>query len=125
MPVECKSLKPSFPLVVLQIPRTDKEDYIEIVVHRELFSSNSYTVRNARVGGSSYQYGSPVGKAMTQVGRSNGNLTGGRDTEVFDRWSQAVSSAHDLILCAVTDRRKKQFCHTVILPTLVVSNGAL
>jgi hypothetical protein len=68
-----------------------------------------------------------VGKACSQVGRLlNGDLTG-NDAEVYDKWYQAIHSAHDLIDWANEDweTNDKGACATLVLPILVVPNERL
>jgi hypothetical protein len=125
MPVECKSLKPDYPLVVLRVPRQADEDYSEILIHQEMPNIASYSAKSIRSLGSYYQRGSPVGKSMAQIGRSNSKLTSGRDGEVYDKWSQSVSSAHDLLVSAASARLDRGSRCTITLPTLVVSNDTL
>jgi hypothetical protein len=125
MPVECKNLKESHPLVVLRAPRTVNESYLEIVIHHDLDGLRS-TSRSVRVNNRDlYKPGEPVGKAMRQIGRQNGALTGGRDSEVFDRWSQALSSAYDLVASAVSGRPDRPWFCSITMPALVVSNRTL
>jgi len=126
MPVECKSLKESHPLVVLRVPRTTSESYWEIVLHHDIDALRG-TCRSLHVNspGDFCKAGEPVGKAMRQIGRKNGVLTGGRDAEVFDPWSQALSSAYDLIASAVSGRLDRPWFCSIVMPTLVISNSML
>ena len=108
--VECKNLRPSFPLLVSCVPRRDDESFHEISISvnpdkhpleeppamycRAMLAQS----RNVRITGgrSFYRPGEPVGKSCDQVGRSpNGEIIAG-DSDVYAKWSQALSSADDL-----------------------------
>lgn len=118
--VECKNLRPYFPLVVQRVPRGSNESYHDIVV---CAAPNLGSVRIIHHDGL-YQANQLVGKATAQVGRlASGDFTTG-DAEVFDKWSQAVSSARELIVESARPGNK-QFCWTVIIPILVIADGTL
>lgn len=74
-----------------------------------------------------YPIGGTVGKSTTQVGRNEkGELRSG-DREVYDKWSQALASASDLISAAIwahEDRKVESF-FTAVIPVLVVSDDSL
>jgi hypothetical protein len=74
-----------------------------------------------------YRKSELVGKSTTQVGRTpNKELTVG-DSEVFEKWSQALASSFDLISVAGTsfDAVENAYLTTVVIPVLVVSDGTL
>lgn len=137
--IECKNLKPSFPLLVLCTPRKAKESFHELVVcepHRSegefqkfvgnevpVLTSHTYRVKsNMTV----YSEKDPVGKSLAQVGVSlDGSITA-NDVEVYEKWSQAVASADALAKEAVRSSEHGQ--HNVlslVLPILVVPNETL
>lgn len=121
--VECKNLKPHYPLLVSRVPRRREESYHEAVrTGRE--SCLSYKFLSGR---SMYRKNEPVGKSTTQVGRTpNKDLSVG-DNEVFDKWSQALASSFDLISIAGTSfgEFEDSYLTTVVIPILVVSDGTL
>lgn len=132
--VECKSLKDFYPLLVSTIPRTKEESYHEIVYsHKrtgnysvEPMGSNFDSVRidNAF---SVYEPQKSCGKSTTQVGRGqNGELITG-DGEVYGKWSQAVSSAYDLVSDSTDDYEKNEHgaALSIIIPVLVLNDGVL
>jgi len=85
--------------------------------------------KNVRVTGkrSLYKAGEPVGKSCDQVGRSpTGEISGG-DSDVYAKWSQALSSADDLTYLACSDGidRTGDFALSLVFPVLVVPNGRL
>jgi hypothetical protein len=131
--VECKCLKPFFPLLIYQTPKTDAENFHEIV-----FSYKSadhllpiaLPARNERFTGkySFYRDVRFIGKSTVQIGKTEHKKEfTGDDSEVFDKWSQALSSAHDLIAGSAHDceRYGMSWFFTVTLPVLVVSDNTL
>jgi hypothetical protein len=133
--VECKNLRENFPLVVFEVPRTAKESYHDLILsHKPL--SNGYGSRAFDSHGSVlridsefsfYQPGEYVGKSCTQVGKlPSGDLTG-NDAEVYDKWYQAIHSAHDLVDSANDDweSNEENLCLTFVLPVLVVPDNRL
>ena len=130
--IECKALQRSYPLLVSRIPRTLDESFHELIHARYPPASalpgaeSSDTVR--LVGPRSiYWQGGYVGKSTAQVGRNEKGEIKSADREVYDKWSQALSSASDLISRAAwahQERGVHSFL-TVILPFLVVSDDTL
>jgi hypothetical protein len=133
MAIECKCLKPFYPLVILQTERTKEESYHEIVHSREPSEQVTLGLETAKSGrvereNKFYEVGKFVGKSTTRVGRSaNTKDFMGDDSEVFDKWSQALSSAHDLIVnsTAYSERYVQPDFFAVTLSVLVVSDGTL
>ena len=74
-----------------------------------------------------YRKSELVGKSTTQVGKTpSKELTAG-DSEVFEKWSQALASSSDLISLAGEDHSpfEDKFLTTVVIPVLVVADGML
>ena len=121
--VECKNLKPNYPLLVSRVPRRREEAYHEAirVGRNHLFS---YTFPPAHT---NYKKGELVGKSTTQVGRTPNNEITAGDAEVYDKWSQALASSLDLLLLAAreSEPREGEFLTTVVLPVLVVADDTL
>lgn len=132
--IECKSLQPTYPLLLSRIPRAEAESF-----HQLVYSIDSASVMGAmriklgvqrveamvvRGKRSIYTPGEFVAKAITQVGRNEqGNLVSG-DGAVFDKWSQALASADELVSLA-EDGHKAHWLCTFVIPILVVSDGTL
>jgi hypothetical protein len=80
-----------------------------------------------------YRADQPVGKKTVQIGREESKREGERkafsasDGETFDKWSQALSSAEDLVRLTRERRGKDKsgFFYSLILPILVVSDDSL
>ena len=129
--VECKNLKPNFPLLVSRIPRRDEEAFHEVIGVRNLPTTGGTTFPRYRLSNkqSVFPAGRYVGKATTQVGR---NASGSKelvaqDTEAYDKWSQAIASCGDLVASAHGDLAltNADTAYTSIFPVLVVPDGAL
>jgi hypothetical protein len=134
--IECKSLQPTYPLLVSRIPRAEAESFHQLVhsfeltpLQAQLYGPAAPRARAVHLRGphSIYRAGDFVAKAMTQVGRDEqGRLKSG-DGAVYDKWSQALASADELVSFAedARDRQKTTFFMTFIIPILVVSDGTL
>tara|TARA_R110002095_G_scaffold51046_1_gene44680 strand:- start:1790 stop:2686 length:897 start_codon:yes stop_codon:yes gene_type:complete len=142
--VECKNLRPNFPLLISCVPRREEEAFHEIVIsvnpekHQleeppEIYSPAMLAQsKNVRLTGehTHYRAGEPVGKSCHQVGRLVGQKSNdifATDSDVYAKWSQALSSADDLTYLACTDGndRTGDLALSLVFPILVVPNGQL
>lgn len=127
--VECKNLKPSYPLLVSQLPRTKKEAFHSSIT-AGIFGAHTSSHKGST---SIYPEGLFVGKSTTQVGKPaqrspNGPefITG--DAEVHDKWGQAMASAKDLITEATTYRGPHSSGseqNSIVIPILVIPDETL
>jgi len=124
--VECKNLRPYYPLLVYCVPRRPTECSHDICRAFHLDKNHPYPVRCQTVGGW-YELGQPVGKSCAQVGRTQDGKITGSDGETFDKWSQAVASAFDLIREAFNDCAEDlgEPVRSVVIPVLVVPDNQL
>lgn len=139
--VECKNLRPHYPLLISCVPRREDEAFHEIVISVDpdkllleeppepRIRARMARSKNVRMTGakSLYRAGQPVGKSCAQVGRAvSGDILAG-DAEVFDKWSQALSSADDLTYLACSDGEDRigYAALSLVLPILVVPKGQL
>ena len=132
--IECKAIRPSYPLVVSRYPRTKEESYHDVIfchppVKNRIEPGIPKTTKTIRLEyqGTIYDYNTPVGKATVQVGRKdNGEITSG-DAETFEKWSQALASIHNMIMASVdfAKVRSVEGLLHVALPILVVSDKTL
>jgi hypothetical protein len=95
--IECKHLTPSFPLLMMCVPRMEDESFHDLLVsfNPELFPSESqYDVpalrpscQTLRVKSpkSVYVMGSPVAKSLAQVGRGTDGSIVANDSEVYEK----------------------------------------
>jgi hypothetical protein len=127
--IECKNLRTNFPLLVSRVPRRQEESFHEIVISRRRYA-NIHPVVPTRL----YESNQMVGKSTVQVGlppregkksQSKREFVSG-DTEVYEKWTQAIASAFDLVSRSGLDYQTTGFCaSTVILPILIVPEKTL
>lgn len=130
--VECKNLNPSFPLLVMCAPRTEEESFHNVVIakHNKMLQQNSrgeaYFVQEIYLEDdeSDYETGQPVGKSCSQIGRDTNDQITANDAEVFEKWSQALASAHELTRLA-TEGSALTPILAFVLPILVLPDGTL
>lgn len=134
--VECKSLKSSYPIVVSRIPRMASEAYHQVVCslkrERGPFYTHDFTPSETlrienKVGSPIYPEKGLVGKSTVQIGISDkGDFVSG-DSDVYDKWSQALSSLSELAsaACWYRDNSESGFYLTALFPVLVVPDGTL
>ncbi len=133
--VECKNIGKNSPLLVSRIPRERDEAFHEVLhsyAHRAPGELQGVARDRAEVllvsdQSGLYPAGRPVGKSTAQVGRTlQGELTSA-DTESYEKWSQALSSAHDLVDRALRGCEITQTpaCLSVVIPVLVLSDETL
>jgi len=123
--VECKSLSRDFPLVIQRVPRNEKESFHDVLFAYEpdggpINIFDKCKILRTEAGSQLYLLGNPVGKACNQIGMKKGKLFAS-DRQVYDKWAQAISSAHDLIGDSVNEREKLGLKKslTVVFPVLV------
>jgi len=128
--IECKNLSSDAPLVVCGQPRTANEAFVDNIRTdaSEIVLDRMRSARVLRYDGwpTLYQPGEFVGKSLVRIrpvekgGRPNGYKVD-PDADVYDKWSQALSSAVDLV--------EKAYCSkettSAILPVVVVPDGRL
>lgn len=119
--VECKNLNPDLPVVVCGRPRTDEESYLVFIATGEDKKSHLRKVSDAC---SLYKSGSFVGKSILRLKRKDNKLCSDGDSEIFDKWSQALASSHDLAFGAVISNPVSRSC-SFVMPLVVVPDNAL
>lgn len=131
--IECKNLNTNYPLVVSCVPITAKESYHEVIISGErgsnLIGVTIEPIDTLRFHENRSMFANIpfIGKSTTQVGRNtSGELVGG-DAEVFDKWSQAVASACELVQGASEDYQAsgEDVGATIVFPILVIPDGTL
>jgi hypothetical protein len=137
--VECKNIRPNFPLLISCLPRRPEESFHELVISvdprekefvrpkiaKKISNAKIHRLENSK---SLYPVDEFVGKSCDQVGRSEGKnaeITSG-DSGIYDKWSQALSSAHDLVSLIFFDGKPigKQ-AESLVFPLVVVPNDRL
>lgn len=128
--IECKALRPSYPLLVSQIPRIRAESYQDIVIS---VGSTKKGMRpypgtqRLESTASLYPPNEYVGKALSQVGFNGEGKLISKDTEVFDKWGQAIASSSELINSAalLNHDMHAPIRKYAVFPILVVPNQTL
>lgn len=143
--IECKCLRPVFPLLVSRIPRLAAESFHHRIVAPAIRRENHYasnssirygdaTVESIKGAESLYVPNAYVGKSTSQIGKYQQTTKKGElprtefktnDMEVFEKWGQALGSANDLIQKAASSAPIEEDTRCIILPVLVVSNDTL
>jgi hypothetical protein len=132
--IECKSLRRSFPLLVSRIPRSPAESFQDLIFSHD--SSNNFRtligkppaqIFRRELTRTVYSQGEPVGKSTAQVGRTEQGELSSSDSQVYDKWAQALASADALIPDAVYRHKRSQRSAflSAVLPILVVSDQTL
>jgi hypothetical protein len=130
--IECKALAEFFPLVVSRVPRRPAESSYHAIVSARSSCGSRFSIERMPQG--LFKTGAPVGKATFQLGRKDQKVqpphkqslhTG--DSEVYEKWAQAIASAHDLVSRALTDaeRAPGKCALSWVLPVLVVADKTL
>lgn len=119
--VECKNVSLNAPVLICGREAEARETFHDVIVSQCRSGherSHTKRVRNSSV----YARDTFVGKAILKPdknGRSN-------DSEIYDRWAQAISSAHDLVREAATKPAAMDLCqYGAVFPWVVVPDGAL
>jgi len=125
---ECKNIRKNFPLVVSTTERRESESFFDLLLYKgnALSDSDKFSVRRIQKS-DIYRVGEEVGKSCNQVGKKRGQgnkwkITA-NDHNVFDRISQAVNSAFDLIDASSRDYNGEHV--DFIVPILVVPDDSL
>jgi hypothetical protein len=142
--IECKNIRDNFPLIVHCLKRKANESYNELIdTHKPedqnevqrvssisislppIFREFSRSIRVSQL--SLYHKGYYVAKSTDQIGRrQNDSEITSFDGEVFDKISQAINSAVDLISEAhYLDTSKSPFYLTFVCPVLIVPDMSL
>lgn len=130
MAIECKALRPSFPLLVSRIPRIREESFQHIV--NTMGKGRASYMGNAQAqelsgGASLYPMSEFVGKASSQVGFNGEGKLHSKDSEVFEKWGQAIASSNQLIsrAASLNYRIEDTLQSSAVLPVLVVPDETL
>lgn len=105
--VECKNIRDNFPVLVSCVPRHEDESFHQVALVAEPTSSGYMGIANLHLSRakalsirgehSIYRINEPVGKSTAQVGRALDSTISANDGELYDKWSQSLSSSVDLV----------------------------
>jgi len=132
--VECKNLNPSFPLVVCGASREEGEafqDLIYSVGHRivdhQPYGPHSQACR-AKKRQSFYLQEEFVGKNFLRLKPKDSRsavAVAAPDSDIYERWAQALSSAVDLADAAFDYAPAREIIWSAVLPAVVVPDESL
>jgi hypothetical protein len=120
--VECKNLRPSYPLLLSAVPRTATESFHDVIQFQVGSVVSAASVVNVRPS-SLYRQGEMLGKKTDQVGVDTPGAFVSDDSATFDKLNQAVNSSKDLVQDLVFGNAPPHI--RAILPVLVVPTGLL
>ena len=136
--IECKNIRENFPVLVSCIPRHEVESYHQIAIMSEPQPSGSFDVNclhqsraktlSIRNDHSIYKVNEPVGKSTAQVGRVLDGTISANDGELYDKWSQSLSSSADLVSRMYWDGDEdddEDYYLSLVIPIIVIPNGRL
>ncbi len=121
--VECKNLNPELPLVVCGRNRNDKEAYHLVIARDE----NKH-VSIAKVDGMSslYEPRGFVGKSLLRLKMKDKRLCSDGDSEIYDKWSQALASSRDLAHeFANANATAERQGYAFLMPMVIVPDNSL
>lgn len=118
---ECKNLNPDLPLVVCGRPRTDEEAYHLFIARGEDEKSQ---IRKVEGPNSLYKPNDFVGKSIVRLKKKDNKLCSDGDSEIYDKWSQALASSHDLAFGAVYKKPLPKSL-AFVMPLVVVPDNSL
>lgn len=118
---ECKNLNPDLPLVVCGRPRTEEESYHVFIAIGE---DGKPQLRKVDGASSFYRPHSFVGKSLLRLKMKDKKICADGDSEIYDRWAQALASSYGLAFGAVYNKPPPQSC-AFVMPLVVVPNNSL
>lgn len=138
MAIECKNIRDNFPVLVSCIPRHEYESFHQVALVSEPTSSGYMAIANfhesraktlsIRSEHSIYHINEPVGKSTAQVGRALDGSISANDGELYDKWSQSLSSSVDLVSRVYWDGDEddEEDCYlSLVIPIVVVPDSRL
>lgn len=125
--VECKNVRENYPVLVSCVPRTKQEAFHDFWrgIKGERFNRVQRTKPNFP--SILYEKAEPVGKSIVQVGRlaEGTKAIEGSDADLFDKWTQCLSSAAALVEIGPGSKREDRCARVTVIPFLVVPDQRL
>lgn len=137
--VECKNIRANFPVVVSRLPRSKEDSFNEVCQLEDAkidngpfglsskplgLHSRAQRIKNRKT--TIYPIGEPVGKSLAQVGRATDNSITSGDSEIYEKWGQALASLTDLVEEMSSDGRGEPRPHfSFCIPAIVVPDNRL
>ena len=136
--VECKNLKPSFPLIICGTDREKGEAFQDLIV--SIGRSATLPRRGAGTPGpgsvicraaceqSFYSASGFVGKSLLRLkpeSNKSAVAVAGPDSDIYERWAQAISSAVEMADASQKCARAEQLVWSAVFPVVVLSDNSL
>jgi len=138
--VECKNLHPSKPLVICGTKRRESEAFHDIIESRwglhtrgqrgevTIDGGSSVTLR-AKLKDAFYCPGEFAGKSILRIklGPNPASHLSAPDSDIYDKWAQAVSSSVGLaeVACEGAERYRLPEFYAAVLPAVVVPDQGM
>jgi hypothetical protein len=135
--IECKSLDPTYPLLIQRVPRPRDDGFHQIMQSRESINAygNSKVPPNWRgaelfkiSGTHMYDSQQQVGKSMKRIKAGGDGSFAASDSDVYEKYTQALTSMNQVVQSAAQKLRPQHAAPgyaRAFLPIVVVSDGAL
>ena len=133
--VECKNLSPNAPLIICGLGRREDEAFHHVIesqiglIHRSwgVVDGLLSTTRRASREDAFYNSKKFVGKSLVRIQASKKPMSRTQDSDVYDKWAQALSSAVGLAQSACDYAQTFRVARflTAVIPAVVVPDGVL
>jgi hypothetical protein len=140
--IECKSLGKHYPLVLSTVPSLESETFVSVLISapqetmeqwfppqdrfRSIMEIPRGIIRRVPLPECLFSAKQYVGKSLTQIGKDEQGQFKTEDREVYDKWTQAISSLHEMIDVQLeTGERNNAICMGVSFPMVVVPDECL
>lgn len=133
--VECKNLGSSLPLVVCGRRRPEDEAFHDLIESRQgtfkrhsaTFAGLSSVTRRVNHDNAYYASKNFVGKSLVRIQTDKKPMVRSSDSDVYDKWAQALSSAVELATSACESAKIFSVSHfyTAVVPIVVVPDDLL
>jgi hypothetical protein len=133
--VECKNISAIAPLIISGTTRSHNESFHDLVESRQgtfneggfTFSGLSSLTWRVKVANAFYPEGQFVGKSLLRIQADKKTSTRSGESEIYDKWAQALSSAVELASSATALAKHLSAERTLsaVLPVIVVPNEML
>ena len=129
--VECKSI--SSPLLIFRTQRTQAESYHYIIHTNHFLQTMVYAnnrdsdkriqrIHKLEGNNSFYDLNGMVGKKCEQITYNGEGRLVGNDSDIYEKWSQALGSSYDLI---IDSYKYHKALVSLVIPILLVPDGML
>jgi hypothetical protein len=135
--IECKSLDPTYPLLVQRVPRPGNESFHQIMLSRGATTSHG-TPREPQSwvgaglvmmsGTHLYDPQQSVGKSMKRIKVGADGGFSATDSDVYEKYTQALTSMNELVQTGAHELRPQRASpglSRAFVPIVLVSDGAL